>query len=67
MSLICQECISIDKFHFVSKKRYYMKKDDMEIIGGGLFSTVIEIDESRMVEPLQLDIDIVERKKSYNA
>lgn len=39
-----------------------MKQECVEIIGGGLFSTTIEIDENIMFEPSQLDINIVEKK-----
>lgn len=40
-----------------------MKQKCVEIIGGGLFSVTIEIDENIMFEPSQLDIDIVEKNK----
>ena len=40
-----------------------MKQECVQIIGGGLFSTTIEIDENIMFEPSQSDIDIVEKNK----
>ena len=40
-----------------------MSKEFVKIIGGGLFSTVIEIDERKIFEPSQSDIDKVEENK----
>lgn len=40
-----------------------MSKEFTEIIGGGLFSTVIEIDESKIFRPSQSDIEKVNENK----
>ncbi len=40
-----------------------MSKEFTEIIGGGLFSTVIEIDESEIFRPSQSDIEKVDENK----
>lgn len=40
-----------------------MSKEFTKIIGGGLFSTVIEIDDRKIFEPSQSDIDKVEENK----
>ena len=40
-----------------------MNKELTEIIGGGLFSTTIEIDESELFRPSQSDIEKVDENK----